>query len=195
MGKVIKKIFKWGFIGFVGLIILGVIVSIGEDEPVSTNEATETEAKPQEDTKEEPKEEVYNVGQPVQTGDLEYVINSVGEVNEIKSDNQFIESKTTQGKFVVVDYTVKNNDKKARMIDGNLFIVKDADGNEYEPMADADIMMLLGDKNLFLEEVNPNLSRTGTIVFELGSDATGLTLQVSSGIGWSGGEYKSIKLN
>lgn len=51
------------------------------------------------------------VGQPVKVGDFEYVITTANEVKEIKSDNMYIESKVTTEKFVVIDYTVKNNDK------------------------------------------------------------------------------------
>lgn len=75
-----------------------------------------------------------------------------------------------------------------------MFIMKDSEGREFEPMVDGDILMLLGDKNLFLEDVNPGLSRVGQIVFEIPAAVTSYTLEVSSGIGRSGGEYKEIKL-
>ncbi|MBT2756722.1 DUF4352 domain-containing protein [Mesobacillus foraminis] len=133
------------------------------------------------------------IGDVVKAGDFEYVITAANEKQEIPGDGVFIESKTTSGKFVVIDYTVKNNDKEARMVDSNLFLLKSGK-NEYDPMVDADIMMLLGDKNLFLEEVNPGLNRSGQLVFEVGADVKNYSLEVSSGLGWSGGEYSTIKL-
>jgi hypothetical protein len=103
-----------------------------------------------------------------------------------------IDSKTTTGKFIVVDYSVKNLDSKARMIDADLFRINSG-GNEFQPMQYADIMMILGDKNLFLEEVNPHMSREGQVVFEVPADLATYDLQISSGVGWSGGEYKTVK--
>jgi hypothetical protein len=187
-----------GLIGFGVLILIGIFASLGEDdsttttsEPVSesANEETNTETA----KKDEPKEEVLSVGQPAKVGDFEYVVVGTSETNEIKSDNEFIESKTTTGKFIVVDYSVKNLDSKARMIDSSLFRIMSG-GNEFEPMQDMDIIMLIGDKNLFLEEVNPQMSREGQIVFEVPADLATYDLQLSSGVGWSGGEYKTVKL-
>ena len=61
-------------------------------------------------------------------------------------------------------------------------------------MVDGDIMMLLGDSNLFLEDVNLGLSRNGKIVFDLPNDVKSYSLEVSSGIGWSGVKTTTIKL-
>ncbi|MGE7649133.1 DUF4352 domain-containing protein [Peribacillus frigoritolerans] len=41
---------------------------------------------------------------------------------------------------------------------------------------------------MFWKKVNPGLNRKGTNVFEIPSDVTDYKLEVSSGIGWSGGE-------
>ncbi|WP_066248528.1 DUF4352 domain-containing protein [Neobacillus drentensis] len=140
------------------------------------------------------KKATYKVGNKFKVGDFEYVITSIKEDRVIKSDNQFIKNKETQGKFAIIDFTVMNLDKEARMVDSSLFLIKDSKDREYEPMVDGDIMMLLGDSNLFLEDVNPGLSRKGKIVFELPTDVKSYSLEVSSGVGWSGGKYKTIKL-
>lgn len=52
----------------------------------------------------------------------------------------------------------------------------------------------MADGNLFLEEVNPGLSREGQIVFEIPASVENYSLEVSSGLGWSGGEVKSVTL-
>lgn len=79
------------------------------------------------------------------------------------------------------------------MMDGNLFKLK-GNGAEFEPMNKAEVMMILGDKNLFLEEVNPQMSRSGKIVVEVPADLNAYNLKLSSGLGWSGGEYATVKL-
>lgn len=216
-----KKRFKWTGISFIAMFIVAAIAGANDQQTtteeanstVSGNSSSEEKVKAEADAKakveaeekakadaeakkkeEEVKETAHAIGEPVKVGDFEYVITAANEDIIIQSNNQFIDSKETTGKFAIIDYSVKNLDKKARMVDSNLFIVKDEQGNEYEPMVDGDIMMLLGDSNLFLEEVNPGLSREGKIVFELPSEITNYSLEVSSGLGWSGGEYKTIKL-
>nr|WP_295969470.1 DUF4352 domain-containing protein [uncultured Bacillus sp.] len=190
-GRVKKSIWKRWWFWLLIIIIIGIAsCNAGGDDgtDTTTDQATEEGNEPAKE--EEAKEETMSVGQPAQVGKFEYVIKSSSETKEIKGE---FTGKTTTGKFIVVDYSVKNLDKEARMIDSELFRIKSGE-NEFEPMVDADIMMALGDKNLFLEEVNPQMSREGTIVFEVPADLATYELQVSSGVGWSGGEYKTVKL-
>ncbi|MBB6447938.1 DUF4352 domain-containing protein [Bacillus benzoevorans] len=193
MAKESKPIWKrWWFWVLIIIIVIAFASCGGEDED-STTDQKAGELSDNTTKDEETKEEVLSIGQPVTLKKFEYVVKGANETNEIKSDNEFIESKTTTGKFIVVDYTIKNLDSEARMVDSELFRIKSGD-NEFKPMQDADIMMLLGDANLFLEEVNPQMSREGKIVFEVPADLATYDLQLSSGLGWSGGEYKTVKL-
>jgi hypothetical protein len=196
--KVKKPFYKKWWVWLLAVIIIGNIANGGgEDETASTEpkkEATETSTEPAKE--EEPKKEeakAFGVGEVVKVGDLEYTVTGSSEVTELKSDNEYIDPVKTEGKLIVIEYTVKNLDKEARMVDGELFKLQ-GNGAEFEPMNSAEVMMVLGDKNLFLEEVNPQLSRNGTLVIEVPADLTAYDLQVSSGIGWSGGDYKTIKL-
>jgi Domain of unknown function (DUF4352) len=197
-GRERKPIWKRWWFWLLIIIIIGIASCGGgdEDTDTTTDQATEeTTEEGKEPAKEEdkPKEEVMSIGQPATVGKFEYVIKGSSETNKFESGNQFIEDKTTTGKFIIVDYSVKNLDKEARMIDSELFRIKSGE-NEFEPMVDSDIMMILGDKNLFLEEVNPQMSREGQVVFEVPADLATYDLQVSSGVGWSGGESKTVKL-
>jgi hypothetical protein len=100
---------------------------------------------------------------------------------------------TTTGKFVIVQVTVLNNDKESRMVDGSMFKLVGSDGTEFSAYSEAD-MYINSDLGFFLEQVNPKMTRTGKIAFEVPADASGLQLEVSSGLGWSGGEYEVINL-
>ncbi|MCK2000498.1 DUF4352 domain-containing protein [[Brevibacterium] frigoritolerans] len=140
------------------------------------------------------KKKENKIGTPVKVGDFEYVILAAKEENVLESNDQFTENIETEGKFVMIDYSVKNFDNKARMVDKNLFTLKDKKGNQYDPFSHDDLYAILGDSNLFYEEVNPGLSRKGKIVFEIPSEVTEYSLELSSGIGWSGGKYKTINL-
>ncbi|MFB5660974.1 DUF4352 domain-containing protein [Alteribacillus sp. HJP-4] len=123
-------------------------------------------------------------------GDLAFTVNEVSEQSEI--EHEFFDTLTTEGKFVVIDITVNNNDSEARIIDGEMFRLLGSEETEYKSSTDAD-MNLNDDTGFFLEEVNPNMSTTGKIAFEIPEDEN-FTLQVSSGLGWSGGEYSEIEV-
>lgn len=192
-----KKFLKIIAIIFGVFIVIGVIGSMGEDDNASNETATEANAEDK-GSKEEPKKEeskIYQVGDLVKTGKLAYKVTNVTSTNELKSDNQFIESATTPGQFIVIDIEAYNNDSKARMVDSSMFKVKDDQKREFEPSNDSEVMMVVdGVMDFFLQDINPGLSKTGQLVFELPADASSYTLEVSSGYGWSGGEYESIKL-
>jgi len=197
-----KKFLKIIAIIFGVLIVIGVIGSMGEDDTSSGDKAsnekvTEVNAKG-ERSKEETKNEdakIYQIGDLVKTGRLAYKVTNVTSTNELKSENPFIESATTSGQFIVIDIEALNNDSKARMVDSSMFKVNDDQKREFEPTSDSEVMMVVdGAMDFFLQDINPGLSKTGQLVFELPADANSYTLEVSSGYGWSGGEYESIKL-
>jgi hypothetical protein len=191
------------------IIVLGVIGSLldGGKEQKQDNSSkvvatTKTAAEDKNQTttekkeSEKPEKKAFVVGDLVNTGKLGYKVLHVETTKEIKSDNQFIESAKTEGQFVIIDIEAFNNDKKARMVDSNMFKIKDDQGREFEPTNDSTVMMVVeGAMDFFLKDINPGLSKKGKLVFELPQDAASYSLEVSSGFGWSGGKYEQIKLN
>lgn len=179
------------------ILIISVISSGGEEETVSkpTSTTMKEETKAENTKKEAPKKEEskkqFTVGQEVKVGNLSYTVKSVKETNKLSS---VLGNKTTNGKFVIVELVVKNYDKKARVVDSNMFKVKTADGTEYSADLELDMYVNEGGVGFFLEDINPNLSKTGKVVFELPADAAQYNLEVSSGFGWAGGKYEQIKL-
>ncbi len=203
-----KKIGK-GIMIFVGVIIvLGIIGSVldgdkGEKQDKPSKAAATTKATSESKNKqtaekkqpEKPKAKVFAAGDIVKTGKLGYKVLHVDITKEIKSNNQFIESAKTDRQFVIIDVEAFNYDKKARMVDSNMFKVKDNKGREFEPTNDSNVLMAVeGAADFFLQDINPGLSKKGKLVFELPEDAASYSLEVSSGFGWSGGKYERIKL-
>jgi hypothetical protein len=209
-----KKFFKWIGIGFVGLFVIGMFMDGDEttievqNAPVETaavedetsaetgivdEEISKETAATEEKKAEKPKKEkkTYGLGEEVQVDKLTYRINSVEETTELKME--FFDPMVTEGKFIIVDLTVKNNDKEARFFDSEMLRLVDVDGIEFSPDSEAD-MYVNEDIGFFLEEINPKMSKTGKAVFEVPTDAGELVLQVSSGFGWSGGKYEVIQL-
>jgi hypothetical protein len=197
--ETVKKPFykKW-WVWVLAIIIIGGALGGGGEEPTETAstepkeevkaETTDTEKK--EEPKKEPKK-AFAVGDEVTVGKITYTVNGVEETETISS---VLGDKTTEGKFAIVDLAIKNGDKEARFIDGEMFRIKTADGTEYSSDVELDMYVNDGGVGFFLEEINPNLSKSGKIVFELPKEATEYSLQVSSGFGWSGGKYENIKL-
>jgi uncharacterized lipoprotein YehR (DUF1307 family) len=146
---------------------------------------------PDKENQKEPAGKEYSLDQEVNAGKLGYVVSEVKKDNKI-GENEFLQ-KTTENQFLLVKVKVTNNDQEARTIDTSLFKLNDSEGREYTAMADADLYVNEG-SGFFLAQVNPGTSKSGYIVFETPQDISGLKLQVSSGLGWSGGEYEIINL-
>jgi hypothetical protein len=189
-----KRFYKrWWFWVLVVVVLIG-IGSGGEDDTTTSTDtdtnSAEVSARPAKKKEEQPK--TFGVQQEVNVDKFAYTVNSVEETKQITA--QYLDPITSDsGKFVVINVTFKNNDKSARMLDTELFKLTTADGTEYSANTDADFN-LNGDATMFMEEVNPNATRTGKIAFEVPADASEYTLNVSSGLGWSGGDYANIKL-
>ncbi|WP_336865281.1 DUF4352 domain-containing protein [Peribacillus frigoritolerans] len=199
--KVKKPFYKKWWVWVIAIIVIVNIASGGDEEESTTEtkadtKATETTAKPEEkkeEPKAEPKKEApkqHQVGDVVKVGKLEYTVKGVEETQKISN---VLGDKTTSGKFVIVEMAIKNLDKKERMADSNMFKIK-ADGAEYGADAELDMYVNEGGIGFFLETMNPNISKTGKVVFELPAEAKAYNIEVSSGAGWSGGEYEQIKL-
>lgn len=195
-----KPIWKRWWFWVLAVIVIGAIgANSGENTSTETTTAPAQEQQKeqnsggqQEAKKEEKKEQVkvYKVGDVVPVEKFEYKVNSIKTAKKI--GNEFM-NKTTNGQFLIINVTIKNNDKEARIIDTSLFKIIDSQGREFEPLADGDVYVN-ENTSFFLEEVNPNLSRTGNIVFEMPKDAKGLKLEVNSGVGLAAGVTALIDL-
>ncbi|MGM0922854.1 MAG: DUF4352 domain-containing protein [Bacillota bacterium] len=197
--KVKKPFYKKWWVWLIAIVVIGSFATSGDEETATpeTDTATEeTAATPAKEEKkaEAPKKEekkAFAVGDEVVVENFTYKVIGIEETNKLTS---VLGDKTTEGKYAVVELAVTNKDKKARYVDGNMFRILTADGTEYS--SDAELGTYVNENGLgfFLEDINPNISKTGKIAFELPKEATAYDLQVSSGLGWSGGKYETIKL-
>lgn len=180
-----KPIYKRVWFWILVVIIIGAIGSqMGDGAPAATG-TTETTITATEAQTEAEAEALYAVGDEVTAGDIGVVVNSVEEQESFESDNQFIDAVTTDGKFIVVDATLTNNASDAKTFSSMMFKIVDEQGRNFEALTDANLMMILEDQNLFLESVNPGMSRTGVFVFEVPADVEAYSLEISGGL-WSG---------
>lgn len=93
----------------------------------------------------------------------------------LDSGNQFIDNLTTTGRFVRVDFTIKNVGTDASFVDAPKIV--DATGREFDTKSEGS-SFLEDDKKCILEKINPGLDRPCSWIYELPADASGLTIAV-----------------
>lgn len=144
------------------------VVGCSGESSSSSNSSTSTQ-----DNTAQQEEKIYKVGEEVQVGNLVYKVEKVEKTQQVGND--FL-NKKANGTFLVVTITVTNKDKESRMIDTTMFKLAQGD-TKYD--ADSEATSYSNEDNhFFLQNINPNISATGKIVFDIPANATGLKLLV-----------------
>ena len=203
-GAKVKKPFykKWWFIALVVVLVIGafsggddegasdvaddagtadVVEDVDASEPKDENEPGEVE--------EEPVEEAYSVGDLVNVGSVSYLVNGIDTATNVGGEW----GENSKGTFLLVNVTVTNNGDEALTVDDSLFKLLN-DGKEYDSDSLAG-MYANDDSSFFLESINPELSLTGNVVFDVSDavvDSPIKQLKVSTGF-W-GTETEVINL-
>ncbi|MBV5113857.1 DUF4352 domain-containing protein [Bacillus altitudinis] len=189
-----KKFFKIGCLSIIILILIIIFVSCmaggGSKKDNTSNTGSKNAVTSNE--KKNDKEKTHKIGDKVAVEDFTYQVNSVTEAKSLQK--QYMSDVTTDGKFVIVEVTVKNTGKKGRMVDTEMFRLIGKDGTEYKSLATNNMYVNDTDSSFFLKQINPKLSKKGRIAFEVPNEKK-FSLQVSSGLGWTGGKYKTIDLS
>ncbi|WP_368915461.1 DUF4352 domain-containing protein [Exiguobacterium acetylicum] len=191
-----KKGLKWAGIIVIGAVILG---NLGDQDEQAApekkveveQEAVQSEAKPvKAKAAAKPVKKTYGIKDQVKVGKLTYVANDVKMVDTLSN---VLGEKKTSGQFLVIGLTILNGDKEKRFVDSNMFKVNVGD-TEYSADTELDLYANEDGMGFFLETINPNIEKTGNIVFELPKQVKNPKLEVSSGFGWAGGQSKEIQL-
>lgn len=195
-GAKLKKPFyqRWWFIALVVIIVIGMFTGGDEEadtvaEPdevelvdeVEAEDTGEVEEEPVEETSEEPEEVAYTIGDSVDVGDVTYVVNGIDTATNIGGEW----GENSKGTFLIIDLTVTNNGDEALSVDNSFFKLLN-DNKEFEADSVAGIYAN-DDDSFFLASINPELTLTGKIVFDVSDtviESTTKQLQVSTGF-WS----------
>ncbi|OFX81530.1 MAG: hypothetical protein A2X20_06180 [Bacteroidetes bacterium GWE2_40_15] len=123
----------------------------------------------------------YGLNQEAPAGDLSFTVNSITKKTTVGSG---MFAKTSQsGTYVIVNVTIKNSGKDTVTVDSSLFLVTDNQDREFKYSTDGQTaLMATGNENFFLKQINPGLSVTGDVVFELPQDAAGLKFVGKAGV-------------
>lgn len=192
--RLLKKPFykKW-WVWVIVIIIIIAVSSGGEDTPVENASDTNSEEKVEVSTepKVEPVEEVKvaSIGEVVLVGGVEFTVNSISTATNVGGEYGV----DAQGTFLLLDTTVKNVGTEAITTDSSFFKLLSGE-KTYEADGSAGIYAN-PDTNFFLEQVNPDLSATGIVVFDVSDEVIAnpeLLLQVQTGL--FGTETGTIKI-
>lgn len=167
-----------------GVIILLVIImsAVGGNKGGSTQTATTAST---DTTKSAPV--VAKIGEAVTDKDLSFTVSGVKIASSV--GNSYT-NKTAQGIFTIVTVKIANNTKETKTIDSSAFQIIDSQGRKFDRSIEGQTAQGLsqGQVDLFLQQVQPSLSVTGDVVFDIPKDATGLKLLVKGSMFSSGTE-------
>lgn len=152
-----KKILKW--IGII--IVVFIVIAIFSGNKGSTNKTgTTSNNKPSEAPK------MAGLNEVAQDGDLAFTVLGV---NKSKTLGNSYSLKTAQGMFYTVTVKIENKGKKTTTFDASMAKIKDDQGREFERSIDGQTAKGLsqGQVDLFLQQIQPSLSVTGDLVFDL----------------------------
>lgn len=111
-------------------------------------------------------------------GDYVWTISKAGKRNQLRSE--FLDPLKPQGVFVVVEGSVENTGNDAQTVDSSILKLVDSEGRAFDPSNET-FGYIPENKNLFLTQVNPGLTRQFQVVFDVPKDAGGLRLRASDG--------------
>jgi len=159
------------------LVVLGAIGS-SKNSGTSTTSSNSSGSSSGSNT---PSVQTAKVGDTVNDGDLAFTVQSVDTAQTIGDS---FSQKTAQGQYYILTVKIQNNGKDTKTIDSSDFTVIDNQGRKYDYSTDGQTAMEMssGATSFFLQQIQPSLSVTGKIVFDVPANATGLKLMAQGDI-------------
>ena len=201
-GRLKKPFYKKWWFWLLVVIVVGGALGGGGEETESTNNIksnsdnesevvaeTSDSSESIEESISEPVEEIFKIGDTVNVGKVTYVVNSVETATNVGGEY----GQNSKGTYLLVNISVTNNGDEALTVDNSLFKLLN-DGKEYDSDSAAGIYAN-DDSSFFLESVNPELSLTGYIVFDVSDTViNSSTKQLKVSTGFWGTETELINL-
>ncbi|MBL3785591.1 DUF4352 domain-containing protein [Bacillus cereus group sp. MYBK77-1] len=185
---------KWWFWVIVVIVVLGAYGNSSKDTEGTKTASTEPKQEAKQETKkdepkkeeaktepkkEEPKKELSKEGE---SSKVKIAVGSVESTDSV--GGQYLSEKA-QGVFKVVEISITNNQKDAITVDANSFKLVDNQDREFKYSTQAQTAFDVGNggkSDFFLKQLNPGLTQTGKIIFDVPADAQGLVLKARGGM-------------
>jgi len=165
--------------GFLLLSIIGLLLtactdmtyeSVSSQKPLASISDEDQEQLTETSTEEQDEKVVlYKIGETGEIGNFAF---TVKDAIETKQNHD----KTTENKFVIITVEAKNIVKKPEYVDSDHFVLLDAQERQYN--SDNGILDWVKDKFFSLHEINPGLTFTAKVAFEVPNDANGFVLAI-----------------
>ena len=115
------------------------------------------------------------IGEKVVFDDSEWVVTSARDLGG-SLNHEFLDNKTTTGKFILVEFTVKNTTKEEDSIADSPVLI-DSEGRKFS-FGEELVMYLQGDATtITFEALPPGLGKQFSAIYEVPADSTGLAFQ------------------
>ncbi len=119
----------------------------------------------------------FGVGQDVRVDEVRWKIVAATDLGTtLKSTNQFVKDKATAGRFVQVRFEIENLSKDMLSFAG--LDLQDDQGRTFKPSSDA-FPFIPSEEACVFENLNPNVAKTCTAIYEVPANVAGLKAQVS----------------
>lgn len=167
-----KKVWFWILIV---LIVGGIGSSLGDDSN-NNNDKVAEDGTANED------EIIAKIGEKFDVGEVTYTVNSIDFKESVGGEYL---STDAQGVYLLVNITITNNSDKALSISDSFFKILN-DGKTFESDSVATLYESTdsGTDAIWLQEINPDITLTGTVVFDVSQtvvESSTKQLQVQTG--------------
>lgn len=168
-------------LAFGGCVVMPILLLVGFVSCIAllggTGEQTGSGAgeEPNEQDPDALRAEAAKIGDPVKAGNITWTVTRVEQKTELRSFGE-----TKQGNFVIVDLTAENTGKEPVTVDSESLALLDDQGRTHE--TDTDQSLYVPSRlDLFLEQVNPGVTKEARVIFNIAPDAGGLILRAGDG--------------
>jgi len=172
--------------GILALIVIFIIIGSAGGSKSGTQSASSNNSNVNAGTKQDKE---YGLNEAVQDGDLAFTVTNVTTAKTL--GNSFTQ-KNAQGTFYVVTLKIENKGNKTATFDSSMAKVVDDQGREFERSVEGQTAkgMAQGNVDLFLQQIQPSLSATGDLVFDLPDGIKNPTLVVKGSVFNQGAKIK-----
>ena len=119
------------------------------------------------------------IGQDVRVEDVRWKITEASDLgNILKSDNQFIKDLKTPGRFIKVKFEIENMGKDMKSFMG-MDLVDDTE-REFKSSSDAFSFIPDEERSVILTNLNPNVPKVVTMIYEVPADAKNIKAKVTN---------------
>ena len=146
-------------------ILLFLIVIVGTPLTIVTS-----------DVRAEP-EKIHYVGDTVKLADSEWTVLATKNMGNVLPGDG--DEKHTTGRFVAVQFAVKNTTKEAAEIVGEPILIT-ANGQKFTELSDIEFYLPDGANNTLNAKIRPGATKKFLEIYDVPKDATGLSFQIHS---------------